>query len=261
VTVAITRPVSRSIAHCELTHLARSLIDLDVARDQHAAYEAALESLGVRIERLPEAPDLPDAVFVEDCAVVFEELAVICRPGAASRRAEVPAVAAALAARRPLLHITAPGTLDGGDALVLDAEVVVGETARSNAEGVAQLRAALAPFGRTVRSVPVTGALHLKSAVTRAGQRTLLMNRAWVDADAFPGWDVVTVDPSEPFAGNALWLDPHVIHAESFPLTRERLAAAGVPVVTVPASELAKAEGGVTCCALLVRGSRRLQGA
>jgi len=251
--LAITRPVSRSIARCELTHLTRAPIDFDVACAQHAAYEVALESLGVRIERLPEAPDLPDAVFVEDCAVVFDEVAVICRPGAASRRAEVPAVEAALAARRPLAHITAPGTLDGGDVLVLDREVLVGQSRRTNAEGVTQLRAALTLFGRTVRTVPVTGALHLKSAVTRVGERTLLLNPAWVDPAAFDGWSIIAVDPSEPFAANAVWLEPHVIYAEAFPGIRERLEARGIPVLTVAVSELAKAEGGVTCCSLLLK--------
>lgn len=251
--IAITRAVSRAIARCELTHLAPAPIDLAEARRQHQAYEQALESLGYTLHRLPEEPELPDSVFVEDAAVVFPEVAVITRPGATSRRPETASVAEALRAFRPLVEITAPGTLDGGDVLVLDQSVAVGETPRSNAEGVRQLRAHLAPFDYTVTSVPVTGCLHLKSAITRVAERVILVNPAWLDFRTyFPNWITVQVDPDEPFAANALLTPGGVIHSVAFPKTAERLRRVGVRVVPVPAQELAKAEGGVTCCSLLV---------
>lgn len=249
---ALTREVSRAIADCQLTHLPRVPIDLEVARTQHAAYERALESLGFPVQRVAEAPALADSVFVEDVAVVFPELAVMTRPGAESRRAEGEAVAEVLGRHRPLARIEPPGTLDGGDVLVLDKDVVVGDTSRSNAEGVAQLARLLAPHGYRVRHVPVHGALHLKTAVTRVGERVLLVNPAWVDVQLFPGWMVLSVDQAEPFAANALWLGGAVILSDSFPRTRARLQAMGIRVVPVPASELAKAEGGVTCCSLIV---------
>jgi dimethylargininase len=258
VSTAITREVPASITRCELTHLARTPIDLDVARDQHNAYELALRSSGFDVRRLPEEPELPDSVFVEDAAVVLPEVAVITRPGAESRRAETASVEAALAPLRTLLRIEAPGTLDGGDVLVLDREVVVGRSERSNAEGFAQLTALLSAFGYRVRSVPMTGCLHLKTAVTRVGDRMLVINPEWVSESEFPGWSAVAVDPREPFAANALWIaggegkEATVIYSKSFPETCHRLERAGVRVVTVPASELAKAEGGVTCCSLLV---------
>jgi dimethylargininase len=249
---ALTREVSRAISECELTHVPRVPIDLEVARAQHRAYEAALESLGFPVERVAEAPALADSVFVEDVAVVFPELAVMTRPGAESRRAEGGPVAEVLGRHRSLARIEAPGTLDGGDVLVLDKDVVVGDTSRSNAEGVAQLGRLLAPHGYRVRHVPVRGALHLKSAVTRVGDRVLLVNPEWVDLQLFRGWMVLHVDASEPFAANALWLGGAVILSESFPRTRARLEAMGIRVMPVPASELAKAEGGVTCCSLIV---------
>jgi len=254
--IALTRPVPTSITECELTHLARSPIDVTRARSQHECYERALSTIGLEVRRLPETPELPDSVFVEDTAVILDELAILARPGAESRRAEIDSVEAALAAFRPLAHIVSPGTLDGGDVLVLDRDLVVGLTARTNDEGVAQLRTYVAPFGYAVRSVPVRGCLHLKSAVTRVGPHTLAINPDWVDEGRFGGWQLVTVDPGEPFGANALWWRDAVVYADEHRRTRALLEAAGVRVVTVPADELAKAEGGVTCCALVVRPSR-----
>src|SRR6185503_1062775 len=117
--VAITRPVSPAFAACELTHLPREPIDVGLAARQHAAYEALLEELGWAVERLPVEPTLPDSVFVEDAAVVVDELAVVTRPGAESRRDETRSVGEALARHRPLARIEAPARLDGGDVLRL----------------------------------------------------------------------------------------------------------------------------------------------
>jgi len=253
VRVAITRPVPASVAQGELTHVERTPIDVAVARAEHAAYERALAAHGYELRRLAPADDQPDSVFVEDAAVVVDEVAVITRPGAESRRAETAAVAEALGALRPLAAIEAPGTLDGGDVLRLGRTLYVGVGARTNESGVAQLRATLAPFGYEVRAVAFRGALHLKTAATAVGPRTVLVNPAWVDVAVFEGAWRVEVDPAEPFAANALLLhDGAVIHADAFPRTRERLELSGVRVVPVPAGELAKAEGGVTCCSLLL---------
>jgi dimethylargininase len=251
--IAFTREVSPTIAHCELTHLARSPIDVWVARDQHRVYEALLAALGCEVRRVTPAPEHPDAVFVEDTAVVFDEIAVITHPGAAARRDEVAAVADALAPLRPLARIVSPATLDGGDVLVIGRVVYVGETGRTNAEGIAQLRAVLAPFGYTVRGVPVTGCLHLKTAVTAVDDSTVLLNPAWVDVAAFREFRVLTVDEREPMAANVLRVGDALVYGESFPYTLERLHVAGFRPHTVDASELAKAEGAVTCCSLVLR--------
>jgi dimethylargininase len=252
--IAFTRGVSASIARCELTHLPHQPIDVERARAQHAAYERTLADLGCRVVRLPEAPDLPDAVFVEDAAVVLDELAVIARPGAASRRAETAAVAAALRAHRPLRVIEPPGTLDGGDVLALGRTLFAGRSGRSNAEGIEQLRRHVAPCGYAVETVETHGCLHLKSAVTAVAPGTLLVQPAWADPGALPGWDVIEVDRAEPFAANALLVREVVLHPAAFPCTRARLEARGIRVRAVDVSELAKAEGGVTCCSLLVGG-------
>jgi dimethylargininase len=251
--IAFTRAVPSSITRCELTHLTREPIDFALARAQHEQYESALRAAGADVTRLPERDDLPDAVFVEDTAVVLDEVAVLTRPGAESRRSEVDSVREALAAHRTIAAIDAPATLDGGDVLVLDRDVLVGLTPRSTILGVQRLRAILAPFGYEVRAVPVCGCLHLKSAVTRAGTRTLVVNPSWVDPGLLPGWDVVPVDAREPHAANVLWLGGTTIAAEAHVRTNAALSrATDSQLVPVPASELAKAEGGVTCCSLIV---------
>jgi dimethylargininase len=250
--MALTRAVSAAIGDCELTHLARTPLDVARARAQHTDYTNALAALGGRVLRLPDAPDLPDAVFVEDTAVILDELAIITRPGAATRRAETADVAAALAAYRPLAHITAPATLDGGDVLRVDRSLFVGQSARTNAAGIAQLRAHAAPFGYTVTEVGLRDCLHLKTAVTQVAPNTLLINRNWVDTAVFADYDLIDVDPAEPSAANALLLNGRLIFPNAYPRTRRRLEARGVRVVGVDADELAKAEGGVTCCSLIL---------
>jgi dimethylargininase len=153
--IAVTRGVSPAIADCELTHLERTPIDVDVAREQHAAYEAALADLGCRVERLPAEPDLPDSVFVEDVAVVLDEVAVITRPGAESRRDERSSIERTLAPHRPLAHITAPGILDGGDVLVAGRDVHIGITNRSDLAAIDQFQTIVGDHGYRVHGTMV----------------------------------------------------------------------------------------------------------
>lgn len=251
--IAITRGVSATINDCELTHATRTPIDVALAREQHAAYESALASRGCEIRRIPADDRYPDAVFIEDTAIVLDELAVITRPGAESRRGERDAVAVALAEYRTLVRIEAPATIDGGDVLQLDDVLYVGRTPRTNGEGITQLRELLAPYGYRVVAVNVDGCLHLKSAVTRVGVDALLMNRRWVSPSNFDGLRIIDVDHVEPSAANGLRIGNRVIFSEEFPRTLRKLEAAGIDVIAVPAGELAKAEGGVTCCSLLFR--------
>ena len=251
--LALTRAVPRTIAVCELTHLAREPIDVRLAVDQHARYEQALADLGCRVERLPEQPDLPDSVFVEDAAVVLDAIAVITRPGAVSRRGETESVAQALEVHRPLASIGAPGTLDGGDVLVAGPMIYAGRSERTNEEGIHQLAAVALPFGHEVTAVDVRGCLHLKSAATVVGPSTVLVNPDWVDPSAFDDFEIIEVDRAEPFAGNALLVGDAVLWAAAFPRTAERLRRRGIDVRLVDASELAKAEGGLTCCSIILK--------
>lgn len=248
--IVITRDVSASVADAELTHVERVPIDYERARAQHRAYRDLIASLGCTIVEVPADPAHPDCVFVEDTAIVLDDLAVITRPGAESRRGETPAIAEALRPYRKLVQIEAPATIDGGDVLVLDHRIYVGMSSRSNEEALTQLRSLT---GREVIGVVVHGALHLKTAITRVSDDTLLVNREWVDVAPFASWKLLDIDPSEPFAANALLLEDVVLYASAFTNTRARVESHGIQVRAVDADELAKAEGGVTCSALLVR--------
>jgi dimethylargininase len=249
--IAVTRGVSPAILRCELTHLEREPIDFSRACAQHDAYIGALEDLGCRIVRLPADPDLPDSVFVEDAAVVLDEVAILTRPGATSRRPEVETIRTALAPYRPAFGIQPPATLDGGDVLVVGKRLYVGASSRSDARAVEQLRGRLAPLEYQVIPVSIHGCLHLKSAVTQIAPDCLLFNTDWVDGSTFADVRLVCTDPEEPFAANALLVSGAVIYPSAFPRTQERIEAVGVRVVAVDVSELAKAEGGVTCCSLI----------
>lgn len=250
--IALTRAVSSRLAECELTHLERERIDAGRARAQHEDYEAALRRLGYEVRRVAPAPEHPDGVFIEDTAVVLEELAVITRPGAVSRRGEIEGVAEALAGYRPVVRVPAPATLDGGDVLVEGRNVFVGDSARTNGAAHDWLREVLGPLGYAVVVVPVRGCLHLKTAVTSPAAGTFLLNPEWVPATAFGGGDVVEVDPAEPYAANVVRADGGVLAATGGARTRGRLERLGVAVAEVDVTELARAEAGVTCCSVVV---------
>lgn len=245
--IAITRPVSQSIQDCELTHMTREPICHDTARHQHEAYVEALRSLGVTIVELQPLHHHPDAVFVEDIAVVLNEVAVLTRPGAASRRGEVDSISEVLQQHRQVERIAAPGTLEGGDVMVAAKTIYVGQSTRSNDDGIAQLRSIAAPHGYDVQGVPVPGALHLKTAATYIGQGMVLANPAWLDVSLFAGLDIIEVHPDEPFAGNAVCINDVLLFPTQFPHTAGRLEARGFRLLRVPSTELAKAEGSLTC--------------
>jgi dimethylargininase len=248
---AITRAVSPAIVNCELSFISRQPIDLQIARAQHHAYEQLLEKLGAHVVSLPAEPNLPDSMFVEDPAIVLDELAVIFPLGTESRRPEAATLAHAISKFRKLEYVTLPGTLEGGDILRIGRKLFVGLTKRSNAEGIRQLTVILAPRDYEVIPVPVTGCLHLKSAVTALGPDTLLANRAWIDPAPFSAFRFIDVDPAEPHAANALALAETIIFPSSFPRTRARIEAAGFHVTPLDISELQKAESGLTCSSLI----------
>ena len=249
--IAVTRPVSPTLADCELTHLARQPIDVLRAAAQHEGYERLLGSLGAKVVRAAAAPELPDAVFVEDAALVLDEVAVLTRPGAPSRLAEVPGVATVLSRYRPIVTLVAPATLDGGDVLRLGRTLYVGRSGRSNPEGVEQLKSLLAPFDYEVVPLAFEGCLHLKSAVTALSDDVLLLNPAWLSAAGFGSRDCLSIDRREPHAANTLRIADTLVFPTHHPRTHELLVQRGFRVAAIDCSELAKAEGAVTCCSLI----------
>jgi dimethylargininase len=250
--IALIRAVPESLAHCELTHLARTPIDVTRAAEQHQRYEDTLRSLGCTVRHLPATHELPDSVFVEDVAVVLDELAIITRPGAESRRPERESIAAVLSEYRPLHAIQAPGTLDGGDVLRIGRTLFVGLSTRTDEDGARQLARLTAPFGYTVHCVQTTACLHLKSAATAIGGSRLLCNPEWIDTRVFGDRETLAIDPDEPHAANVLRIGDTILCAAAHERTAVALQSSGYRVVTVDVSELAKAEAGVTCCSVII---------
>jgi len=250
--VAITRRISPRFNECEITHIDRTPINLDVARAQHEEYVTALKSLGCQVIELPEEPDLPDSVFVEDTAFILPEVAVITRPGANSRKPEITSMIKALSPFRTLVQVTEPASVDGGDVLVLGRNIYIGLSLRSNRAAIDQIQGLLDQYGYMVSGVEMHDCLHLKTALTKVDDQTILINPNWVDTSHFKPFDWIEVDATEPFAANCLPVNGQVIYPTSFPKTSQRLQAHGCTIFPVHVDEIAKAEGAVTCCSLIL---------
>jgi dimethylargininase len=251
--LALTREPARALDACELTYREREPVDADEAARQHRGYRAALEACGARVVTLPPAEGLPDSVFVEDTAIVLDEVAVLTRPGVESRRGEVSLMEPEVARLRPVVRVEPPATLEGGDVLRLGRTLYVGLSPRTNAEGAATLRRLAAPYGYEVLTVGLRGCLHLKTGCSGLDEETVLVNPEWVDAAVFRGREVVAVDASEPWAANVLSVGGPVCVSAAFPRTARMLASRGYDVRAAEVSEFAKAEGGMTCMSLLFR--------
>jgi dimethylargininase len=250
-TRAILRAFSPALGRCELTFIERRPIDASLAAAQHLAYQHALERAGIDVEVLSAEEDLPDAAFVEDIAVVLDEVAIVTRPGSAARRREARAVARVLSRYRGLHSIRAPGTLDGGDVLRIGRECFVGLSARTNEHGIEQFARIVGEYGYGVDTVPVNGCLHLKTAVTALSEEIVLINPRWTDASRFGHLRQIEVPADEPFAANALVVNGAVHLSASWPVTQQRVQDNGVPVNILDVSEFEKAEAGLTCLSLI----------
>jgi len=248
---AITREISPAIAACQLTFHSRQPIDFAGAKRQHGEYQQLLARLGARVISLPAEPELPDAIFVEDTALVLDEVAVLLPMGAASRRAEKPSIEKALMPFRPIAKIELPAKIEGGDIMRIDRRLFAGLSSRTNQEGIRQLAALVSRFGYEVIAVPVEGCLHLKSACTFLGGDTIVGNRSRIDAEMFRKFEWIDVPGAEPAAGNTLTIRGKVILPASFPLTRGLLEQRGFTVEGLDISELQKAESGLTCSSLV----------
>jgi dimethylargininase len=249
--IAITRLPGPELARCELTHLERSPIDFPRALEQHRAYRAALRAAGAELIELPADPALPDGVFVEDTAVVLDEVAIIARPTPQSRQAEPAAIEIALRPYRPIARLPDGAFLEGGDVLRVGRTLFVGQSSRTGAAGLSALAEVARPLGYAVVPVHVTGCLHLKSGCCALDDETVLVNRAWVDAPAFEGMRLVDLPEAEPWGANVLRLSGAVAVSTAFPQTSELVRGLGYSVVVLDVSELHKAESGLTCMSLV----------
>ena len=250
-TIAITHLPSRNLESGERTFVGRDPIDYRTALRQHEGYREMLRRSGAEVITLDVNRELADSVFVEDTALVLDEIAVIMSMGAESRRAEPPGIEAELRKHREIDRIRLPATIDGGDVVLIGRELLVGTTARTNEAGITALREAVRRYGYRVRAVPVTGALHLKSACTALPDDRLIVNASWIDIRGLSPYGVVHVPPEEPWAADVATLGGTVFLATEQPATAEMIRGLGFDVETTPLSEFAKAEGGVTCLSLL----------
>jgi len=260
---ALTRRPAGRLDTCELERLDREPVDLARALVQHARYREALTELGFAVSELPVLETHPDACFVEDPALVLDEVAVLTCPAPASRRAEVEALVEPLAGLRPLLRLGGapapaggPPTLEGGDVLPIDDVLYTGQSARTNHAGLKALAHLVLPHGYRVKAVGVDGCLHLKTGSSFLGRQTLLVNPAWVQVERFaPGYELIEVDPAEPFAANAIAVAGRVLVPAAFPRTAARIAERGFEVLRVDLSEFQRMEAGPTCLSLRFAGS------
>lgn len=248
---ALTHTVSPQIGQCELTFVGRAPIDLALAQAQHQAYCETLKTLGVEVITLSENAAFPDACFVEDTAIVAGPAALITSMGVASRRGETALIAQALGKYLQLSQVALPATLEGGDVLRVGQTFFAGLSSRSNAAGIEALRAWAEPLGYRVVAVETAASLHLKSACTALDEETLLLNPDWLDTDVFQGYKLISVAPEEPAAANLLRIGPQLCVQKDFPRTAEKLQALGRELIWMDTSELAKAEGALTCLSIL----------
>jgi dimethylargininase len=249
--VAVTHVPSPKMQDYERTFVDDRPINLSLARTQHAGYQDALRSCGAEIITLDVNADMPDCVFVEDTALVFDELAVMMSPGAESRRREPDGIEPTLLKYRRIERVSLPGTIDGGDVVVSGRRVFVGRSPRTNDVGISSLRDVLAPFGYTVSGISVHGCLHLKTACSALPDGRFLVNAEWIDVSPLPDDALVHVPKSEPWAGDVLVIGESIIVSDAFPETIALLRGYGWNVIPVSVSEFAKAEGGVTCLSLV----------
>jgi dimethylargininase len=250
--IAITHLPSPALVRCQLTHLDRVPIKWPIAVSQHTAHRAALTSCGVTVITLYVNRDSPDGCFIEDTAIVLDEVAVLTPMGTPVRAAEPAGIEPELRKYREVIRIRPPTALEGGDVLRLGKTLYVGTSGRTNRDGIEALDEIARRFGYRVVSIPVTGCLHLKTAVTSLPDDSILVNPAWLPAGAFPGIPRVEVDPAEPWGANVVRIGNYVLAASAFPRTIDRIRSRGFTVHPVDLSEFAKAEGGVTCLSLLV---------
>jgi dimethylargininase len=252
--LAVTHLPSPNLQGGERTYVGHEPIDAALALRQHEQYCDALRECGASVLTLDENRDMPDCVFVEDTAIVLDEVAIMMSMGAESRRGEPPAIERALEDFRPIEHVRLPATIDGGDVVRSGRTIYVGASPRTNTAGIQSLRDIVRPFGYTVTAVPVHGCLHLKSGCSALPDGRFLVNADWIDVAPLDG-ALVHVPKNETWSGDVLAIDDTIIVSDAFPETIALLRQY-FSVVPVCVSEFAKAEGGVTCLSLVFRTSQ-----
>jgi len=255
--VAVTNVPSPLLYLGVRTFADEAAVDYSIALGQHEQYRDALQRCGCHVISLEVNREHPDSVFVEDTALVLDEVAIMMSLGAASRRDEPRAIEPTLREYRAVVCVEPPATIDGGDIVRNDRRLYVGESQRTNGAGISALAELSRKYGYEVASIPVFGCLHLKSACSALPDGRFLVNADWIDVSPLPNDRLLHVPDSEPWAGDVLVIGERIIVSDAFPETIELLERQGWEVVPVGVSEFAKVEGGVTCLSLVFDGRPR----
>jgi dimethylargininase len=250
--LALTHVPSPSMQACERTFMPRLRISYAKAKRQHSAYCDVLRAAGLDVRLLHIQPQMPDCTFIEDTAVVLDEVAILASMGTVSRRPEPAAIESVLREFREIEPICHPATLEGGDVLRVGRTLLVGLSKRSNAGGIASLSRIADRYGYRVICVPVNGCLHLKTACSALPDGRLLLNPHWIDEAPLQEFDRIYVPETEPWGANGISLHSGMIMAAANHRTVDLVRQLGILVQEVDVSEFAKAEGGVTCLSLLL---------
>ena len=251
--IALTHQLSPNMQACQRTFVPVVPIDIELATRQHQGYCRALADCGASVRVLDVNSPMPDGAFLEDTAVVLDEVAILCSMGTPSRLAEPAGIEPVLREYRPIERIEPPATLEGGDVLRIGHRLLVGHSSRTNQLGIAAFTEIAGRFGYSVTPIPVRGSLHLKTACTALPDGRLLVNPAWVDGRSLEEFDLIPIPPDEPFGANICLVDEQVLLPAAHPQTAKLLEWLGWTIKAVEISEFAKAEGGVTCLSLLFR--------
>jgi len=245
----LVRPPSIDFANALSEHPEASSLNLEIARQQHAAYCQALQTAGAVLEALDPLDDFPDSVFIEDNAVILEGRVILCSMKEPSRREEVSFLAETLQSRLPVLRLQPPVFIDGGDVLQTDDAIFVGQSQRTNQKAVEALQSLTS---KPVIPIAVKQGLHLKTSVSFLGNNLLVINPSFIDAEPFRKYEWIEVEEEEAYAANCLAVRDHVILPAGFPNLVQRIQEHGFVTLPVEMSEFQKADGGVTCLSLLM---------
>ena len=250
---ALTHIVSPCIDDCELSFRKRTAIDYEKAVAQHENYCNLLRNFGIEVIELTANFTFPDSTFIEDTAVVVDEIAVLANMGIESRKGEIRGIEPELTKYRKIERIQPPATLEGGDVLQIGRNIFVGNSPRTNQDGINSSRSILEPYNYEVLPVTLKNCLHLKSACTALDEGTLLGNPNWFDVSSFKDFKIISVSEDEPDAANALRLKDTIVMHAKYTKTIEILKSHGFVVETIDISELIKAEAGLTCSSIIFR--------
>lgn len=244
---AIVRPPGRSYINCLSTHPLKQTIDVDKAKAQHEFFCKMLERIGFELIRLKADENYPDGCFVEDCAVIDENIAVICRLGPNSRKGEERDVEKILNSFKEIRRISSPGILEGGNVLKTDKEIFIGVSERTNVSAINQLKGFLR---KKTRQISLENVVHLKEICTYLGRNIMLVSKNYSEILPFRDYEVIEISPEESYAANCVSYGDFVIAPKGYKQTAKKMEKRGFKIIEMETSEFEKGNGGITCLAL-----------